>query len=37
MCERILNVKVGEYLAASLALASKTMETLEQSHSVAPY
>jgi predicted transcriptional regulator len=37
MTERILNVKVGEPLAASLALASKTMEALEQGKSVAPY
>lgn len=37
MSQRILNVKVGEPLAASLALASKTMEALEQCESVVPY
>lgn len=37
MTERILNVKVGEPLAASLALASMTMESLEQGKPVAPY
>jgi predicted transcriptional regulator len=37
MTERILNVKVGEPLAASLALASMTMEALEQGKPVVPY
>lgn len=37
MTERILNVKVGEPLAASLALASMTMEVLEQGKPVVPY
>lgn len=37
MTERILNVKVGDPLAASLALASMTMEALEQGKPVAPY
>ncbi|BCU07992.1 MarR family transcriptional regulator [Allochromatium tepidum] len=37
MTKRILNVKVGEPLTASLALASKTMEALEQGKPVAPY
>ncbi len=37
MTERILNVKVGEPLAASLALASMTMVALEQGKPVAPY
>lgn len=37
MTERILNVKVGEPLAASLTLASMTMEALEQGKPVAPY
>ena len=37
MSERILNVKVGEPLTASLALASKTMEALEQGKPAVPY
>lgn len=37
MSERILNVKVGEPLAASLALASQTMEALEQGKRAVPY
>lgn len=37
MTERILNVKVGEPLAASLALASMTIEALEQGKPVVPY
>lgn len=37
MTERILNVKVGEPLAASLTLASMTMEALEQGKPVVPY
>ena len=37
MSERILNVKVGEPLAASLALASQTMEAMEQGKPAVPY
>jgi predicted transcriptional regulator len=37
MTERILNVKVGEPLVASLALAAQTMEALEQGKPVEPY
>ena len=37
MRERILNVKVGKPLAASLALASATMEALEQGKPAEPY
>lgn len=37
MTERILNVKVGEPLTATLTMASLTMEALEQGKPVAPY
>ena len=37
MSERILNVKVGEPLTVSLALASATMEALEQGKPAEPY
>lgn len=37
MTDRILNVKVGEPLAATLAKASKTMAALEQGKPVTPY
>lgn len=37
MTERILNVKVGEPLATTLARASKAMSALEQGKPVAPY
>lgn len=37
MTERILNVKVGESLASSLAMAAHTMTALEQDKPVTPY
>lgn len=37
MSDRILNVRVGEPLVASLALASMTMEAVEQGKPLAPY
>jgi predicted transcriptional regulator len=37
MTERILNVKVGEPLAAALTMAAQTMAALEQDKPVAPY
>jgi predicted transcriptional regulator len=37
MTERILNVKVGESLSASLSQAAQAMEALEQGKPVTPY
>jgi len=37
MNKRILNVKVGESLSASLSLAAQAMEALEQGKPVTPY
>lgn len=37
MSKRVLNIKVGEPLDTSLALASRTMDALEQGKPVAPY
>ena len=37
MSERVLNVKVGEPLEASLARATATMQALEQGEQPAPY
>jgi len=37
MTERILNVKVGEPLTATLTMASMTMDVLEQGKPVEPY